>query len=129
MATVARASRPARDAATSTHASGISRRYAAIVRGDGAVLPIIESLGRRHLREIDPLGAEGRRLLATGRVTLWYEDGARVATRPIAGVLDEMEAAAMAKRKVHPHDAGWTAHYERLASLIGAMKRRLRAGA
>ena len=55
----------------------IRKSYTAVVTGDGRVLPIVESLGRRLLREIDADSPEGRRLLAEGRVMLWADEGGR----------------------------------------------------
>jgi hypothetical protein len=46
-------------------------RYQAAVLGTGEILNIVESIGRRQLRNIDPAGREGRRLLAEGQVHLW----------------------------------------------------------
>lgn len=56
---------------------GIRKAYTAVVTGNGRVLPIVETVGRRVLREIDPESMEGRRLLAQGRVELWSDGGGR----------------------------------------------------
>ncbi|HYR69212.1 MAG TPA: hypothetical protein VER77_04970, partial [Candidatus Dormibacteraeota bacterium] len=63
--------------------SRIEKRYTAIVCGDGRILPITETIGRRVLREIKPEGREGRKLLASGSVTLWTTDGRRYRNHPV----------------------------------------------
>lgn len=58
-------------AASRAFPDSIRKHYSAPVCGDGRILPIIESVGRRFIREIDPSSHEGRRLLGEGRVALW----------------------------------------------------------
>lgn len=55
----------------------IRKVYTAAVTGEGRVLPIVETVGRRVLRQISPESAEGERLLRDGRVNLWADDGTR----------------------------------------------------
>src|SRR2546426_6023171 len=102
------------------------KRHSAAVLGDGRILPIIETLGRRVLREIDPLSSEGRSLLDAGRVTLWYDDGARVETAPIQQVLDRLRSAVRVRRDAYPKVPRWTAHHDKLLKSIGRMKRSLK---
>src|SRR5262245_66252985 len=102
------------------HAAGLKtapgsvheKRYSAAILGDGQVLPIIETLGRRMLREIDPMSSEGRSLLDEGKVTLWYDDGARVETAPIQQVLDRLRSTIRARRDVYAKVPRWTAHHD-----------------
>lgn len=57
---------------TSTHAfsTPIRKTYRAVRARQGAVFPIVESVGRRVIRQIDPASKEGRNLLEKGKVTL-----------------------------------------------------------
>lgn len=103
-----------------------TKRYTAAVCGDGTILPITESLGRRHLREIDPLSSQGRDLLRRGRVTLCYEDGSRVETAPIQEVLDRMLSLTRRRRDTHPELQRWTRHHDRVLRSINRMKTRLK---
>ncbi len=59
------------DRGDSAFPESIRKHYSAPVSGDGRVLPILESVGRRLIREIDPASPEGQRLLESGRVALW----------------------------------------------------------
>ena len=102
-------------------------RYAAMVLGDGSIMPITQNLGRRRLREIDPLSAEGRRLLKAGRVRLVVDDGARTLTDSILSVLTEMETTVRAHRDAGPGLVDWRGHFDRVLRNIGRMKRRLRS--
>jgi hypothetical protein len=56
----------------------IRKGWTALVTGEGRVLPIVEKVGRRVIREIDPGSAEGSRLLAQGKVDLWSDLGVRI---------------------------------------------------
>jgi hypothetical protein len=102
---------------------GVPRKYHAAVLGDGQVMPIMETLGRRLLREIDPLSREGRALLGSGCVDLWHDDGARHETIAIGDLLDRKAAQARARRGEHPELPGWTEHHDRLLRRITRMKR------
>jgi hypothetical protein len=109
-----------RDRASVTH-------YSTMVLGDGSILPIVESLGKRQLREIDPLSVEGRQLLANGRVRLCYEDGRCVEAVPIQDVLERLDSVTRLQRGAYPsHVKGWTRHHDRMLRHIGRMKRKLR---
>lgn len=103
-----------------------TRRYQAAVLGDGRITPITETLGRRQIREIDPLSIEGRQLLAAGRVTLWFDNGARVETRPIHDVLEALDAATRARRRACPRLRSWTVPHDRILERIGQMKKILK---
>ena len=96
------------------------------VLGDGSVLPIIETLGRRVIREIDPMSVEGRTLLGEGQVALWSDDGARVEVAPIQQVLDRMRTAVREKREAYPDLPAWTSHHDQVLKSIGRMKRTLK---
>jgi len=103
----------------------VPARYAAAVCGDGRVLTITQTCGRRLIREIDPLSSHGRSLLAAGQVTLFYDDGRRVQTAPIDDVLGHMESAARVRRDAYPHVSEWTSHHDQVVKSIVRMKRRL----
>ncbi|MFQ5700238.1 MAG: hypothetical protein ACE5HU_00150 [Acidobacteriota bacterium] len=91
------------------------------------MLPITETLGRRRLREIDPLSAEGRRLLAQGHVRLCYEDGLRFETLPIRDVLDRLDAATRRSRGAYePQVRPWIDHHDKILRSIGNMKKKLK---
>ena len=100
-------------------------RYVAAVCGDGRITPITETLGRRLIREIDPLSHDGRALLIGGRVTLFYDDGARVERAAIGTILDRMLETARLKRAEFPEIPQWTAHHDHLLESLTRMKRRL----
>jgi len=97
-----------------------------MVLGDGRILPIVETLGRRVIREIDPLSTDGRRLLAEGLVTLCWEDGLRSETRPVVDVLETIQSRTRSLRDSGPGIPGWTVHHNRVIRSIGRMKRILR---
>jgi len=105
---------------------GIPLTHTAMVLGDGRIMPIVETLGRRMIREIDPLSSDGRRLLADGRVALCWEDGLRFATRPVVDVLETLQSSARSRRDSGPAVPGWTVHHNRVIRSIGRMKRILR---
>src|SRR5678816_1344714 len=98
------------------------KQHRAAVLGDGKVFPIVETIGRRVLREIDPLSAEGRSLLDAGRVTLWFDDGARAETAPIQKILDELQSTVRQRRDAYPGMPRWTDHHDQLLKSIGRMK-------
>lgn len=103
----------------------VTRRYHAAVLGDGQVMPIIETLGRRQLREIDPLSREGRELLGAGRVDLWHDDGARHGTIRIGELLDQKAAQARARLGEHRELPGWAEHHDRVLRSITRMRKML----
>jgi len=100
-----------------------SRRYSTAVLGDGRILPIVETLGRRLIREIDPVSVEGRSLLDSGRVTLWFNDGASVRMAPIQQVLDQIHSEARRRREAYPGMPSWTAHHDKVLKSIGRAQR------
>jgi hypothetical protein len=53
----------------------IRKAYTTVMTGEGRVLPIVESVGRRVLRQIDPQSIEGRSLLGKGKVAIWSDRG------------------------------------------------------
>ena len=46
-------------------------RYSAVVYGTGEIPEIVECIGRRRMRVLNPRSKEGRELLLRGRVKLW----------------------------------------------------------
>jgi hypothetical protein len=101
----------------------VTRKYHAAVLGDGQVMPIMETLGRRQLREIDPLSREGRALLGSGRVDLWHDDGARHGAMRIGELLDLKAAQTRARLVEHPELPGWAEHHDRLLRSITRMRK------
>jgi hypothetical protein len=88
-------------------------------------MPITESLGRRRLREIDPLSSTGRRLLSSGHVTLCYANG-RIEQATIQDVLDRLDSIARHDRAVHPDLQPWTSHHDRVLESIKCERVRLK---
>ena len=88
----------------------IEKAYTAHVCGDGRILPITESIGRRVLREIDPDSREGHALLKSGKVTLWVEDGHIPRRVPADQILSEMKQRLDERRAEHPRNKAWTSH-------------------
>jgi len=101
--------------------------YSTAILGDGRILPIVETMGRRLIREIDPMSAEGRNLLDTGMVTLWFDDGASVMTAPIQQVLARIQTSVRQRRDAYPGISRWTAHHDEVLRSIGRVKRTLRS--
>ena len=105
--------------------TGIRRAYRAVVCGDGRVLPIVESIGRRVIREIDPASREGRDLLTSGAVALW-SDAARSARRlPVKEVLGEIDARLRARIAAHRKDDRWRRHQREIARSVARSRRDL----
>ena len=109
-----------------TGVSPTRKKYVAAVRGDGRVMPITEMLGRRRLREIDPLTTTGRRLLASGRVTLCYGNG-RIERATIQDVLDRLLSITAQRRAAHPDLQPWASHHDRILESIERERNRLKA--
>ena len=118
--------RPKKQRSTPANTRSPQKRYTAAICGDGTILPIAESLGRRHLRDIDPLSSQGRILLLAGRVTLCYEDGNRVEAAPIQEVLDRMLSVTQQRRDVYPDLQRWTRHHDLVLRSINRMKSKLK---
>jgi hypothetical protein len=100
--------------------------YSAAVCGDGRVLPINATIGRRHVAEIDPCSNEGRELLTSGIVTLYYDDGAHAEKAPIQEILDRLSSGVKSRRDAHPELPGWAAHHDRVLRSIGRMRKTLK---
>jgi len=66
---------------------------------------------------------EGRSLLDSGRVTLWFNDGASVRTAPIQQVLDQIQSEARRRREAYPGMPRWTAHHDEVLKSIGRARR------
>jgi len=103
----------------------IHRHYRAAVCGDGTILPIIESIGRRVLREIDPSSREGRLLLAAGKVALWSDGARRVRRAPVVEVLAQIDTDLKARLAEHPGDSRWRVHHLEMARAVRRVRRDL----
>jgi hypothetical protein len=103
----------------------IERTYTALLRDDGAILPITESIGRRVIRVIDPEGREGRLLLSAGKVTLWSSDGRKLPRLPVDQLLHRMQADLKEKLSEHPRDRRWEEHFRGLARSVSRSRSRL----
>lgn len=106
--------------------SSTRKKYVAAVRGDGRVMPITEMLGRRRLREIDPHSATGRRLLASGQVTLCYGNG-RIERATIQDVLERLLSMTRKDRNAHPDVDSWTSHHDQILESIERERIKLKA--
>lgn len=100
-----------------------SRRYTSAIMGDGSILPIQELIGRRLLREIDPLCIEGRQLLIDGRVSLHAANGTPIRQRRIDEILDRLLTLTRHRREAYPQFDSWTRHHDRMLESIHRMKR------
>ena len=105
--------------------AGIDFSFTALVCGDGRILPIVESIGRRVVREIDPEGREGRRLLAQGRVKLRSVDGRTSSRVPVDEFLRQMKAEISGRASEHPRDRRWGRHCRELARSVSRSRARL----
>ena len=85
-------------------------RYTAVVCGTGEVREIVESIGNRQTRIIDPRGREGRALLAGGRVRLWCDARPHADRLPVAELLKELEGEVRREWKGREGDAVWDRH-------------------
>src|SRR6266850_5598496 len=103
----------------------IEKSYTAIVCGDGRILPITETIGRRLLREIDPEGREGRSLLTSGRVTLWTPDGKRYRNHPVDRLLRSMREDLKSRLSKHPRDRKFGAHLKEVARSLSRSRDRI----
>ena len=84
----------------------IRKVYTAVITPGGRVLPIVETVGRRVLREIEAESREGARLLQEGRVELWTDGGTRAG--PAGTRRSRSESPENGLRKLAPgeHSAG-----------------------
>ncbi len=103
--------------------SPIEKAYTAIVCGDGRILPIVESIGRRVLREINPCSREGRELLSAGKVALWSDNARRARRVPVDQVLKEMKAGLTARIAEHPGDGRWRDYHVGLARALNRSRK------
>lgn len=79
-------------------------RYTAVVLGTGEIPEIVESIGRRQVRTIEPSSREGRRLLRRGRVRLWRDPLTRGELAPVADVLERLRDSVQREHRGHPAD-------------------------
>jgi hypothetical protein len=110
---------------TDERPSRIEFTFSARVCGDGRVLPIVESIGRRVVREIDPEGREGRRLLADGKVTLRSADGRLSSRVPVGQFLTRMKEEISGRASEHPRDRQWKRHCLEIARSVSRSRARL----
>jgi hypothetical protein len=96
----------------------VEKSYTALVCGDGRILPIVEYIGRRVIREIDPRSREGRALLESGFVALWREGADAPRRVPLGKLLEEMKADVKAGLAGHPGESRWLAHQRGLAKSL-----------
>jgi hypothetical protein len=94
------------------------KNYSAVIRSDGAMLPIEERLGRRLLRSLQPESLEARRLLHDGAVAFVMPDGTALSGLPIAAVYERLAAETAAHRPVsHGTPGARRASRETLAAI------------
>jgi hypothetical protein len=99
--------------------------YTAVVCGDGRVMPITETIGRRTIRDIDPESREGREMLQSGEVTLWSDEGRRIGKVPLSDLLSDMEAALNVRKRRHSEIPRWRRHHADMARSISRSKKAL----
>ncbi len=93
-------------------------RYTAAVFGTGEIRAIVESIGNRQVRTIDPGSREGRRLLAAGSVGLWGDGATRAEARPVTHFLQDLKDEIERQRKRRAGEKNWDRHCRgRLASI------------
>jgi len=102
--------------------------WCAMVLGDGRILPIIGSLGRRQMLEVPPESPRGKRLLNEGRVRLCWEDGRKIDRIPAGALFDKLLAETRTRSAELPSAPGWARHHDSMARSIGRMKKRLTPG-
>jgi len=108
-----------------TFPAGIDVSYTAVICGDGRILPIVESIGRRVLREIDPASSEGRAILRSGDASLWSEDGRRLGRIPVEKALRDLEKRVRAHKAEHEDVARWRTHHARIAAAVARSRKDL----
>lgn len=123
-----RARKPPHDAGRAPDTEASSFTWCAIVLGDGRILPIIGSLGRRQMMEVEPESPRGRRLLNEGRVRLCWEDGRRMERIPAGALFDRLLTETRTRGAALPSAPGWARHHDSMARSIGRMKKRLAPG-
>ena len=101
------ADRQPRSKRTSVNALRLALRYHAVMLGTGEILEIVESIGRRQLRSIDPAGPEGRRLLAGGRVHLWGDPLTRGERVPVSELFGRMREKVERDEQRYMEDDRW----------------------
>ena len=82
-------------------------RYDAVVFGSGEIGEILESIGRRQFRRVDPAGREGRLLLNAGLVQLWRGPHLAGEKAPVETVLGRLREAVEHDQSLHPGDRRW----------------------
>ena len=85
-------------------------RYTAAVFGTGQIREIVESIGVRIVRTLDPKGREGRRLLNDGRVGLWRISPSNATPCPVTDFLDNLGEEVEQQRGRHADDERWKQH-------------------
>lgn len=103
----------------------IDKTYTAVICGNGRILPIVESIGRRVLREIDPASSEGREILRSGRASLWSEDGTRLGRIPVERALRDLEARVRQQRAEHAEVPRWRRHHSKIAASVARSRKDL----
>ncbi len=93
-------------------------RYTAAVFGTGEIREIVESIGKRQVRTIDPGSREGRRLLTSGSVGLWSDGATRAKPRPVGQFLQDLKDEIERQRQRRAGEKDWDRHCRgRLASI------------
>jgi hypothetical protein len=93
--------RPTRRTAPKRSAKAALLTYSAIVFPTGEIPEILETIGRRRMRSIDPCSREGRRLLASGQVRFWREPDEAPAAVRVHDLFRDLKAAARGEHDRH----------------------------
>ena len=80
--------------------------YSAIIFPTGEIPEILELIGRRRMRSIDPCSREGRHLLASGRVRFWREPDKAPEAVGIDALFRDLKAAAQGEHARHHPEGG-----------------------
>ena len=93
--------RPIPRTAPKRHARAATLTYSAIVFPTGEIPEILETIGRRRMRSIDPCSREGRTLLASGRVRFWLEPQKAPEAVGVRDLFRHLQAEARAEHNRH----------------------------
>ena len=100
------------------------KRYTAVIRADGTLLPIEERLGRRLLRSLAPEARESRALLRTARVRFVTSGGTTYTGLPLNTVYDRLCAETRVRLAERPRNSQWRSS---CLSALASIQRRKRS--
>ena len=98
--------RPAPTTARRSGSAADLLAYSALVFPTGEIPEILETIGRRVMRSIDPCSREGRRLLASGQVRFWRGTGGAAEAVEVGDLFRSLKAEARSEHEHHPPGQG-----------------------